>query len=174
MAPNVLTGKCLRIDAESSARYATVVFNRGDVLRKWREERGWTAKDLIARTGLDKNTISRAESGDSTLRESTIATIVAALGRSTAELHLCAAWYAQRPTRAWMNLVDAVNQLPDEALDLLHAWTDQATALRDAQMAQQSPSTPPAAAESPAGRSSGRESGRSRAANTSRRVTQRR
>lgn len=90
--PNCLIYRDLRIDADLSALYAAVVFTRGDVIRKWREKKGWKAETLAKQAGVDRNTITRVES-DGSLRDSTLARVVRALGHTMAELYAAVARY---------------------------------------------------------------------------------
>lgn len=74
------------VESDISARYAVHVFNEGDVIRKWREQRQLTVVDLAKRAGVDKNTITRAEASENT-RTDTLRVIVEALGHTIDELH---------------------------------------------------------------------------------------
>lgn len=51
------------LDADVSAVYPASVFHAGDVIRKWREGKGWSAKELAKRADIDKNTMTRLENG---------------------------------------------------------------------------------------------------------------
>lgn len=127
--PNCTVFSGLRIDADKSAGYAPPVFTRGDVLRKWREQKGWKAETLVERTGLDKNTISRAEGNAPGMRENTIARIVKALGYSMADLYSAVARYGDGDGASpdLVRLIAIASRLPDEVLGVvLEQATEQA------------------------------------------------
>lgn len=84
-SPNLRPTKGLPVDADVSARYALGVFHRGDVLRKWREQRRLSQRELAKRARIDKNTVTRAERGDS-ITTATLEAIVRSLGHTTREL----------------------------------------------------------------------------------------
>lgn len=85
MQPKVLSCSDLPIDADMSACYALAVFNRGDVLRKWREELGLSQKAFANRCGIDKNTVTRAEGGES-ITTAKLEAILTGLGHSMRDL----------------------------------------------------------------------------------------
>src|SRR5262249_12930279 len=66
--------------------YAVVVFNRGDVLRKWRENSSLTTEELAKRAGVNKNVITRAENGKLGVREDSLRSILLALGKKQSDL----------------------------------------------------------------------------------------
>lgn len=57
----------------------TAVFHVGDVVRKLRNERGWTLDDLAAKTDTNKNTLSAIERGEGNPRLDTLLKIAKAL-----------------------------------------------------------------------------------------------
>lgn len=77
------------VDADISARYSAAVFHRGDVLRKWREQLNLSQQQLAKRAGVDKNTVTRAERGES-VTTSKLELIVRSLGHSVGELQTLA------------------------------------------------------------------------------------
>lgn len=103
----------LCVDAETSARYALAVFTRGDVIRKWREQKNWTAAKLAREAKVDKNTITRAEANLDTMREESIARIVRALGQTMGALYTAVAMYgdgAELPAPL-VSLIDVARKL---------------------------------------------------------------
>lgn len=74
------------VDADLSVSYAAGMFHGGDVLRKWRKHKRLSVLDVADRANLDKNTITRAEAGQS-LNTETLAAIVKALGHSMKDFH---------------------------------------------------------------------------------------
>ncbi len=62
------------------------LFHAGDVVRKWRMAGGLTNGDLADLAGVDKNTITRIENGDSVTTEK-LGDVVLALGHTVAELY---------------------------------------------------------------------------------------
>jgi transcriptional regulator with XRE-family HTH domain len=63
-----------------------VVFHTGDVILKWRKQRGWSNAVLATHAKVDKNTVTRAENGENTGID-TLERITTALGHTLAELH---------------------------------------------------------------------------------------
>jgi transcriptional regulator with XRE-family HTH domain len=62
-------------------------FTIGDAIRRVREDKGLTQGDLAVATGLDKNTISRAERHDGKSDPKTLAVIAAKLGTPLSEFY---------------------------------------------------------------------------------------
>jgi transcriptional regulator with XRE-family HTH domain len=65
------------------------VFHVGDVIRKLRNQAGWSIEDLAQKAGVNKGTISTIERGDAlNFRQETIAKIAKALGTSATEIFI--------------------------------------------------------------------------------------
>jgi transcriptional regulator with XRE-family HTH domain len=62
------------------------VFHKGDAVRKFREERGWTQVELARRAGVNKGTIVRLEANDPAVLLDTIALVAQALGVALEDL----------------------------------------------------------------------------------------
>lgn len=67
-----------------------VVWTLGDVIRKLRDERGWTQSDLAERAGLDKSAIVRLEKQSDRSERNTIERAARALNVSAADLYALA------------------------------------------------------------------------------------
>jgi transcriptional regulator with XRE-family HTH domain len=87
--------RCLGVTADTSALYASAVFHRGDVLRKWRETKRLTAQELADRAGVDKNVVSRAEANKG-LREESLRAILRSLGKTVTDLESATERYSSR------------------------------------------------------------------------------
>lgn len=102
---------------------AKPLFHLGDVIRKWREAKGWRNTDLADAAGIGKNTVSSIEDGQNTNTD-TLERVVKALGHTVTELHAA---------------VEVANPVTDEELTLLRAYRrldeDHRAHVRDAGLA---------------------------------------
>jgi len=96
-------------------QYATLaaVFHVGDVIRKLRGQRGWTIRDLVTHSGVDKMTISGIEHGDN-YRRDTVDRIAQAFGLTAARL--------EARLREWAETTAGPAALSDELRELVEVW----------------------------------------------------
>jgi transcriptional regulator with XRE-family HTH domain len=107
-------------DSGTFRAYASGVFHRGDILRKWRESRALTAQDVADRAGINKNVVTRAEKGLG-LREDTLRRMLRALGKTPLDLEAALERYGDgEPISASDRAVLAVLAKPGQAE--LRAW----------------------------------------------------
>ncbi len=111
------------------------MFHEGDVLRKWREELGWTQEDVAAKALIHKMTVNYAEAGRNSTVES-LRAIVTALGHTLEELHGALKPYGDlRPNE--VDLLMRLRRLPERP-------REQVFSLVRAMDEERAPSTEPA------------------------------
>lgn len=88
-----------------------VQWHVGDVVRKLREERGWTQKKLAEKAGIGRQAVVKVEADDAGQRKGNLAKVARALGSSEPEL------YAMVPRRTVIQsdrVSRAADALPDQ------------------------------------------------------------
>ena len=120
----------------------------GIILRRLREERGWSQGQLSVRSGVDQSHLSKIERDvHETINARVLARIADALNISTDYLMIEAGWLHREPPSinpsfAEQRLLDIIHQIPSARIrsKVLEQFTWIAQVARDADLARQTPS----------------------------------